>query len=150
MIKLEFVYLLMGAMVGGVSVVDLLDRQHPTRFRNGAFWGIYALTFLVGSHLSDLVNGLLVIVMTIVASIGLGQSRAETTTRDVMGKTAQIDYVGFFVEPPAEPIHVYGSPGIPPLVSPPRRPPAKLEPAEDEVPADGEVSAEGVELSEPE
>jgi uncharacterized membrane protein len=89
MIKLEFVYLLMGAMVGGVAVVDLFDREHPTRLRNSAFWGIYALTFLVGSRLPALANGILVIVMAIIASVGLRQSAAESTSREERDASAK-------------------------------------------------------------
>jgi uncharacterized membrane protein len=80
MITLEFLYTLMGAMVGGVALVNLLTRDNPKRLRNALFWGIYAVTFLAGSHLPDVVNGGLVIAMVIVASAGgLGQGRADAS-----------------------------------------------------------------------
>ena len=53
-------------------------------------------------------------------SVGTGVDAIIVRER-VVGGVAQIDYVGFFAEPPAEPIHVYGRPAIPPLVAPPRR-----------------------------
>jgi uncharacterized membrane protein len=75
-ITLEHIYWLSGLMMAGVAIVNWRDRSNPRRFNNTAFWGVYAITFLVGSHLPDLVNGFLVIVMVLVASIrGLGQGR---------------------------------------------------------------------------
>ena len=68
MITLELVYLLLGAMVLGVAVVNARDRAHPKRVGNALFWGLWAATFLLGSHLSDFVNGLIVIAMVLVAS----------------------------------------------------------------------------------
>ena len=51
MITLEFVYVLMGLMVAGIAIVNLRDRTSPKRYNNAAFWGLYAISFLVGSHL---------------------------------------------------------------------------------------------------
>jgi uncharacterized membrane protein len=81
MIGLEFLYRLMGVLVGGVALVNLLDRGNPRRWRNGAFWGLYAVTFLAGSYLPDRVNGFLVIGMVIVASIGMSPGGGESTTK---------------------------------------------------------------------
>ena len=83
MITLEHVYWLTGLMMAGVAIVNARDKSNPRRFNNTAFWGVYAVTFLVGSYLPDLTNGFLVIVMVLVASIrGLGQSRSESGTRE--------------------------------------------------------------------
>lgn len=83
MIKLEFIYILMGLMLSAVAIINVRDASNPRRYVNAAFWGIYALTFLVGSYLPDVVNGSLVIVMVLVASLGkLGQGIAQTTSRD--------------------------------------------------------------------
>ncbi len=57
-------------MMAGVAIVNARDRSNPRRFNNTAFWGIYAVTFLVGSYLPDMANGFLVIAMALVASIG--------------------------------------------------------------------------------
>ena len=74
MITLEHIYWLTGLMMAGVSIVNWRDRSNRRRFNNTAFWGVYALTFLFGSWLPDLVSGFLVIAMVLVASIrGLGQ-----------------------------------------------------------------------------
>ena len=70
-------------MMAGVAIVNWRDRSNPRRFNNSAFWGIYAITFFVGSHLPDLANGFLVIAMVLVASIrGLGQGKQESATRE--------------------------------------------------------------------
>jgi uncharacterized membrane protein len=82
-ITLEHIYWLTGLMMAGVSIVNWRDRTNARRFNNTAFWGIYAITFLAGSHLPDLVSGFLVIAMVLVASIrGLGQGKQESATRE--------------------------------------------------------------------
>lgn len=90
MITLEHIYWLMGLMMAGVSIVNARDRSNPKWFNNTAFWGIYAVTFLVGSYLPDLANGFLVIAMVLVASIrGLGQGKGEEQTREEREATAR-------------------------------------------------------------
>ncbi|HEX9310329.1 MAG TPA: DUF979 domain-containing protein [Gemmatimonadaceae bacterium] len=82
MITLEHIYWLMGLMMAGVAIVNSRDKTNPRRFNNTAFWGIYAVTFLFGSRLSDLASGILVIAMVLVASVrGLGQGKKESSTR---------------------------------------------------------------------
>jgi len=89
-ITLEHVYWLTGLMMAGVAVVNWRDRSNVRRFNNTAFWGVYAITFLAGSHLPDLANGFLVIAMVLVASIrGLGQGEKESTTRDEREESAR-------------------------------------------------------------
>jgi uncharacterized membrane protein len=57
---------------------------------NTAFWGIYGVTFLAGSYLSDLTNGILVIVMALVASIrGLGQGKQDGASRHEREESAK-------------------------------------------------------------
>ena len=82
MISLEFVNVLMGVMMLGVAAVNVNDRSSRKRYVNGAFWALYGITFLVGSHLPDFVNGLLVIGMVLVMAIGkLGGPPPEATSR---------------------------------------------------------------------
>lgn len=89
MITLEHIYWLTGLMAAGVALVNARDATNPRRFNNTAFWGIYATTFLVGSYLSDLVSGFLLIGMVLVASIrGLGQG-AQKVTRDEEAASAK-------------------------------------------------------------
>ncbi|HMH26719.1 MAG TPA: DUF979 domain-containing protein [Gemmatimonadaceae bacterium] len=90
MITLEHVYWLTGLMMAGVAVVNWRDHSNPRRFNNTAFWGVYAITFLAGSHLPDLANGFLVIAMVLVASIrGLGQGKKEGATREEREESAR-------------------------------------------------------------
>jgi uncharacterized membrane protein len=89
-ITLEHVYWLTGLMMAGVAIVNWRDRSNPRRFNNTAFWGVYAITFLAGSHLPDLANGFLVIAMVLVASIrGLGQGKKESATREEREESAR-------------------------------------------------------------
>jgi uncharacterized membrane protein len=88
-ITLEHIYWLTGLMAAGVALVNARDATNPRRLNNTAFWGIYAITFLVGSYLSDLVSGFLLIGMVLVASIrGLGQG-AQKLTRDEEAESAR-------------------------------------------------------------
>lgn len=90
MITLEHIYWLSGLMMGGVAIVNWRDRTNPRRFNNTAFWGIYSITFLVGTYLPDIVNGFLVIGMVLVASIrGLGQGERESSTKGEREKSAE-------------------------------------------------------------
>jgi uncharacterized membrane protein len=89
MIKLEFIYALMGLMLAGIAVVNARDASNPRRVQNSLFWGIYAVTFLVGSRLPDAVNGVLVLGMVLVASVGkLGQGAGTGTTREAREASA--------------------------------------------------------------
>ena len=82
MITLEFVYWIMGLMVAGVAIVNLRDRTNPKRYNNAMFWGLYAASYLVGSRLPDFANGLIVIGMVLVLTIGkLGGAPPEQATR---------------------------------------------------------------------
>src|ERR1041384_7043153 len=78
MITLEFVNILMGLMFGGIAVVNVRDR----RYTNAGFWGIWAETFVFGSHQPYVVTGLLVIAMVLFMVIGkLAGAPPERTTR---------------------------------------------------------------------
>ena len=81
MIRLEHVYVVMGLLLAGVSYVNARDASNPRRWNNTAFWGLYAVTFLVGSRLPHFASGCVVIGMVLVASIGkLGQGSREGST----------------------------------------------------------------------
>ena len=81
MIRLEHVYVLMGLLLIGVSYVNARDASNPRRWNNTIFWGLYAVTFLVGSRLPHFASGCVVIGMVLVASIGkLGQGTREAST----------------------------------------------------------------------
>ncbi len=82
MISVDFVYYLMGLMMAGIAIVNLRDRSSARRYNNAAFWGLYAVTFLAGPRLPDIVNGLIVIAMVAVMAIGkLGGPPPEAASR---------------------------------------------------------------------
>jgi uncharacterized membrane protein len=82
MIGLNAVYILMGLISGGVAIVNVRDRSNPKRLNNAAFWGLYAVTFLVGGYLPDFANGIIVLLMVAIAGIArLGPAPAEANTR---------------------------------------------------------------------
>ncbi len=70
MIGLEQVYILAGLMFGAFALQHALDRANPRRWRSAIFWGAYAVTFLLGSHLPDAADGALLLVMVAVAGFG--------------------------------------------------------------------------------
>ena len=83
MITLEHIYLLMGLMMAGVAIVNSRDRSNPRRINNTFFWGLYSATFLLGSHISDLASGFMVLGMVGFASVrGLGTSQTESVTQE--------------------------------------------------------------------
>lgn len=67
MIGLGFVYLVGGAVFGGFALKSFLLR----RWINGGFWGLLALSFLVGDWLGDIGNGVLALALVCLACIGL-------------------------------------------------------------------------------
>jgi uncharacterized membrane protein len=80
-IRLEHVYVVMGLLLAGVAYVNARDASNPRRWNNAIFWGLYAVTFLVGSRLPHFASGCVVIGMALVASIGkLGQGTREGAT----------------------------------------------------------------------
>ena len=81
MITLEFLYRLMGILTGAAAVINFRDRTNPNRLGNALFWALWTLSFLAGSWLPDLVNGLLILAMVAVATLrGVKASAGESTT----------------------------------------------------------------------
>lgn len=77
MITYEWLYWLAGAFFAVWAILSLRDQ----RFGNAAFWGILSGSFFLGSHLSDLANGILVLALVGIAGLGgLNRSDPETTT----------------------------------------------------------------------
>ena len=77
MITYEWLYVLSGIVFAGWSLLSLRDR----RIGNAAFWGLLAASFFLGSHVSDFVNGLMVLGLVGIAGLGgLKRSDPATTT----------------------------------------------------------------------
>jgi uncharacterized membrane protein len=80
-ITLEYLYVFAGLIFAGFAVLSAMDRANRKRFGNAAFWGLFAASFLFGSHLTDFQNGLLVLVLVITGGFNfIGKSAPETTS----------------------------------------------------------------------
>lgn len=82
MIGLGTVYLITGLMFAGYAVASFLDRAHPKRLGNTAFWGLFAISFLFGDALDDLASGVIVIALVSIAGAGLTGAGEIATTGD--------------------------------------------------------------------
>lgn len=82
MITLEWLYILTGVFFAVWSILSALDRANAKRWGNAAFWGLLAASFFFGTHLSDLANGALVLVLVGIAGFG-GLGRGDPPTTDL-------------------------------------------------------------------
>ena len=81
MIGLEQVYWLLGAMFAGIAILSARDRANPKRAATAAFWGLLAASFLFGSVIGDLANGVLVLALVFLGGTGaLGRGAPQTTS----------------------------------------------------------------------
>ena len=76
MIGLNFLYPVAGVTFAAFAILSLAER--PRRPGNAAFYALIAASFLIGDLLGDLGNGLLVLAIVAVATIGRMRPRAET------------------------------------------------------------------------
>ena len=81
MITLHWLYTLAGAMFAAFAWLSAVDRSNPKRLGNAAFWGLMALSLLAGDLIGDFGNGLLVLGLAALASLGMiGRSSPPTST----------------------------------------------------------------------
>jgi uncharacterized membrane protein len=67
-------------MFASVALRSLGDRANRRRFGNAAFWGLLAVSFLFGSELGDLANGVLVLALMPLGAGALGLGSPKTTS----------------------------------------------------------------------
>jgi uncharacterized membrane protein len=83
MIGLGTVYVLAGAVFAAIAALSLGDRSNPKRWVNGSFWGLFAISFLLGDRLGNFGNGVLVLTMVVIVGVrGLGLGQPATTSED--------------------------------------------------------------------
>jgi uncharacterized membrane protein len=88
-ILLPHLYILAGLVFGAFAVLSAIDVTNPRRFRTGAFWGLVAASFLFGSLIGDLGNGLVAVGLVVLAAFGLGQGKARTSTTEERRASAE-------------------------------------------------------------
>jgi uncharacterized membrane protein len=67
-------------MFAGIAARSLGDRANRKRCGNAAFWGLLAVSFLFGSELGDLANGILVLALTALGAAAMGVGSPKTTS----------------------------------------------------------------------
>jgi len=80
MITLAHAYIVGGLFFAALAILSAADGANPRRLRNSAFWGLLAVSFLGGSYIGDLGNGVLALGLVAIAAFGLGQGKPPTTT----------------------------------------------------------------------
>lgn len=71
MIGLPILYVLAGLLFAVFAIGSAFDATNPKRWGSAAFWGLFAISFLAGTWLPDVVNGLLLVAMAVVAGFNL-------------------------------------------------------------------------------
>lgn len=69
LIKMDYLYWLVGIILLITSALTLSDSTNPKRLSSGFFWGAYGLIFLIGNFIPPLFVGLLVVIMGVIAGI---------------------------------------------------------------------------------
>jgi uncharacterized membrane protein len=90
MIGLPVLYVIGGVFFAAMALLGAFDASNPKRWGNLAFWGLLAISFLFGSQLGDLINGMLVIALALIAGFNLlGQGKPVTTTPEERRESAE-------------------------------------------------------------
>ncbi|WP_332851400.1 DUF979 domain-containing protein [Duganella sp. S19_KUP01_CR8] len=69
-LKLEYFYYVLGAMLLLVSYMSLTDQHNPRRYSSALFWALYAVVYLAGEQLPPVAAGVLMVVMALIAGFG--------------------------------------------------------------------------------
>ncbi|HXL98845.1 MAG TPA: DUF979 domain-containing protein [Rhizomicrobium sp.] len=79
MIGYEQLYILFGLFFAAYAALSL----HGRNFGNAAFWGLLAVSFLFGSHIADVWNGVLVLGLVVLGGLKLmRRGEGETTSAE--------------------------------------------------------------------
>lgn len=77
-------------MFAAIAARSLGDRANRRRFGNAAFWGLLALSFLFGSELGNLANGILVLALMALGSGAMGMGSPKTTSVEEREASARV------------------------------------------------------------
>ncbi|WP_213978942.1 DUF979 domain-containing protein [Sphingomonas sp. dw_22] len=80
MIGVDFFFAVVGLMFAAFATGHVLDRSHPRWWRSAAFWGSFAAATGLGGHIPPLATGILLLVMTLTAALGLRPAGATGTS----------------------------------------------------------------------
>ena len=69
-IRLDYFYYVLGAMLLAIAVMTLRDRHNPKRYSSALFWGLYAVVYLAGEELPPMAAGALMVAMALIAGFG--------------------------------------------------------------------------------
>lgn len=69
-LKLDYFYYVLGAMLLMVAWMALRDRHNPKRYSSALFWALYAVVYLAGEQLPPIAAGLLMVLMALIAGFG--------------------------------------------------------------------------------
>jgi uncharacterized membrane protein len=79
MLTLEHAYVFAGLVFAGYAILSARDGANARRTWNAVFWSLVAAMFLLGSHLSEMANGVIALALLLVGGFGLlGQGQRET------------------------------------------------------------------------
>ena len=93
-IRLDYFYYVLGAMLLAIAVMTLRDRHHPKRYSSALFWGLYAVVYLAGEELPPMAAGALMVVMALIAGFGgvaLGR-HGERTPQERQSSAARLGH----------------------------------------------------------
>jgi len=80
MIGLPHIYVVGGVFFAATAWFSWRDAGRPRRRTAAAFWALLALSFLAGDRLGDLGNGVLVLGLVVLGTLGLGHGTQPTST----------------------------------------------------------------------
>jgi uncharacterized membrane protein len=69
-LKLDYFYYVLGAMLLMVAWMALRDKHNPRRYSSALFWALYAVIYLAGEQLPPMAAGLLMVAMALIAGFG--------------------------------------------------------------------------------
>jgi len=88
-IRVEYFYYLLGAMLALVSVMSALDRSNPRRWTTALFWALYAVIYLAGEQLPPAVAGAMMVAMALLAGFGgVRSGKPDTLPEDTRRASA--------------------------------------------------------------